>query len=134
MRRLFYLAALVLLSACMSACGGSRNREAVTEELPLDCVQVLYFHGKQRCVTCNAIERLTKEVVDSIGSDRILLRIVDITEDQALADRYEVAWSSLILVGNGRVEDLTKMGFGYARKQPQLFKAKLNEAIRKILE
>lgn len=29
-----------------------------------DCVEVLYFHGKQRCATCIAIERNTREVLE----------------------------------------------------------------------
>lgn len=29
----------------------------------LNYVEVLYFHGKQRCATCIAIENCTKEVV-----------------------------------------------------------------------
>lgn len=28
-------------------------------------VEVLYFHGKQRCATCRAIEKYTKDVVDN---------------------------------------------------------------------
>lgn len=26
-------------------------------------VEVLYFHGKQRCITCKSIEKYTREVV-----------------------------------------------------------------------
>lgn len=29
-----------------------------------DCVEVLCFHGKQRCATCIAIERNTREVLE----------------------------------------------------------------------
>lgn len=30
-----------------------------------DAVEVIYFHGKQRCATCNAIEREAQQLVDS---------------------------------------------------------------------
>lgn len=128
MKQTFYLVILVLLCAC----GGNPSRPTVTEEVPADCVQVLYFHNKQRCVTCNAIEQLTKEVVDSIGSDRVVMRVIDISQNESLADRYEVAWSSLILDRNGRVVNLTKAGFGYAKDQPGVFKAQLTEAIERL--
>ena len=130
MKRLFYLAAVGMLSAC----GGNPTRTAIAEEVAPDCVQVLYFHGKQRCVTCNSIEQLTKEVVDSIGSNKVAMRVIDLTANKALADRYEVAWSSLILDRNGKIENLTKMSFSYAKNQPSVFKTKLTEAIARLSE
>lgn len=109
------------------------NTNQAAQAKPL---QILYFHGKQRCITCNAIERLTREVVDSIGSDKIAMRILDISkaQNQPLAQKYEVTWSSLILEHNGKAENLTKMGFSYAKNQPAVFKQKLNESITKIVE
>ena len=117
-------ATLLLAAALLYACGGSRHRVTV-EAVADDCVQVLYFHGKQRCATCTAIERLTREVIDSIGS-------IDIAENEALADRYQAGWSALILDRNGRVENLTRMGFSYAKDQPATFKARLNDAITRM--
>lgn len=127
---------LVLLSAAalLCACGGNSGRTSATEKIDSDCVQVLYFHGKQRCKTCNAIERLTKEVVDSIRSDKVVMRVIDITENEALADKYEVTWSSLVLDRGGRVENLTKTGFSYATDRPGVFKAELTEAITRLSE
>lgn len=129
MKRTLYLAALTLLCAC----GGNPGRPtAAGETAAADCVQVLYFHGKQRCVTCNAIERLTREVVDSMGRDGVVMRVIDLNEDESLADQYEVTWSSLILDRDGRVENLTQMGFGYAKDQPGVFKTRLTEAIERM--
>lgn len=124
-------ATLLLAAALLYACGGSRHRVTV-EAVADDCVQVLYFHGKQRCATCTAIERLTREVIDSIGSEKVVLRIIDIAENEALADRYQAGWSALILDRNGRVENLTRMGFSYAKDQPATFKARLNDAITRM--
>ena len=121
----------LLNAALLYACGGSRHRVTV-EAVADDCVQVLYFHGKQRCATCTAIERLTREVIDSIGSEKVVLRIIDIAENEALADRYQAGWSALILDRNGRVENLTRMGFSYAKDQPATFKARLNDAITRM--
>ena len=109
-------ATLLLAAALLYACGGSRHRVTV-EAVADDCVQVLYFHGKQRCATCTAIERLTREVID---------------KNEALADRYQAGWSALILDRNGRVENLTRMGFSYAKDQPATFKARLNDAITRM--
>ena len=35
-------------------------------------VEVLYFHGKQRCVTCKAIEKYTREVVYTDFADQVI--------------------------------------------------------------
>ena len=100
-----------------------------------------YFHGKQRCITCRAIEMLTKEVLDSDfaeaqKSGKLVFKIIDISqkENKAIAEKYEVAWSSLILNKGGNVVNLTDMGFSYAKGQPEVFKAQLKEEITKLLQ
>lgn len=133
MNRLLLLGILPLLFACV---GGSTNNksQAQTKAVGPNDVVVLYFHGKQRCVTCNAIERLTKEVVDSLANEQIAMQVIDLSksENEALADQYQVTWSALIVERGDHVENLTEAGFGYAKNQPQVFKAKLVEAIGNI--
>lgn len=130
MIRILSLAIVVLLCAC----GGNSGQMIAADKMTDDCVLVLYFHAKKRCATCNAIERLTKEVVDSIANDKVVMRVIDISENEAIADKYEVTWSSLILDRGGRVENLTEMGFGCAKTQPEVFKAELTDAITRISE
>lgn len=114
----------------------SKKTQTTVETKQTDCVEILYFHGKKRCVSCNAIERLTQELVDSLNNDKILMKVIDISqkENEIIADKYEITWSSLILDRNGKVENLTDMGFNYAKNQPELFKQKLLERLTKILE
>lgn len=133
---------LLAIAAGVVACGGAPALPVASEVVQQqsdtvaqdDCVQVLYFHGKKRCITCNAIERLSRQVVDSIGSDRVVMRVIDISDptNEQIADKYEVTWSSLILVRGDRSENLTKMGFGCAKNRPAEFKASLGEQIDKI--
>ena len=99
-----------------------------------DVTQVFYFHTKKRCATCNAIEQLTKQVVDSLAQAGIVMRTVDITENESLADKYEISWSSLVLDRGGKIENLTDMAFRYAKNRPQEFKSKLVDALKKIEE
>lgn len=133
MRRLLFLCSVALF---LMACGGASNSNKQISEraVQADVTEVLYFHGKKRCITCNAIERLTKEVIDSLADEKVVMKIVDISEPEGetIADKYEVTWSSLILDRGGKVENLTDMGFGYAKNQPEAFKAKLVEAIANI--
>lgn len=132
MRHIFIL---IVMALSLLSCGGSASKTQVMADVKqADVTEVLYFHGKQRCVTCNAIEKLTKEVLDSLANEKVVMKVIDISkkENQATADKYEVTWSSLILDRNGKIENLTDMGFSYAKGQPEVFKTKLVEAINNI--
>ncbi len=125
MKKLFYLliATLVLVS-----CGNGskkKNEEIQAEEIQSNRIEVLYFHGAQRCITCRAIEANTVALLDSLYSKekaegRIVYKTIDISkkENKAIADRYEVTWSSLFINGwkDGKesVNDMTKFGFSNA--------------------
>ncbi len=65
---------------------------------------MIYFHGKQRCLTCKAIEKIAKEVVNNqfaneLENGTVVFNTVDIStpEGEQIADRYEVTWSSLFI-------------------------------------
>lgn len=132
MKRVFIL--IVIAISLLSCNGNTSKMQVATDAKQADVTEVLYFHGKQRCVTCNAIERLTKEVTDSLANEKLVMKIIDISkkENEAIADKYEVTWSSLILDRDGKVENLTDMGFSYAKGQPEVFKTKLVEAINNM--
>lgn len=132
---------LVLLTAVLSW-GGLSVQAQPKAEAPSNRAEVLSFHGKQRCATCIAIEKLTREVVQqdfakAIADGRLRLRVVDISKEEALADRYQVTWSSLLVSkwshGKEKVNDLTEFAFANARRNPELFKARLKAEITKQL-
>ncbi|MGM9706096.1 MAG: nitrophenyl compound nitroreductase subunit ArsF family protein [Prevotella sp.] len=110
-----------------------------------DHVEVMYFHGKQRCVTCMAIEKNTREVVEKdfakeVKSGKVVFRIVDITtaEGAKIAKNYRVSWSSLFVNGwkNGQEtrNDMTQFAFKNARKHADEFKMGVKEKIKKQLK
>lgn len=137
---------LLLLVTGLASCGSKTDGAATPSESPSDdCVEVLYFHGAQRCPTCQAIEKCTREVIDAefadeLKSGKVVFKVVDIStsEGESLADRYEVTWSALFVnEWNGGKEsrnDLTDFAFGNARSNPDEFKAELAETIRKMIE
>ncbi len=104
MRKVF-----VILTLCvgMVDCSDGKTRSvAENQQNKKDVVEVLYFHGAQRCATCMAIEKNTKALIE-----------------KAYAERYEVNWSALILVDydkNGKegATNLTKFAFGNAAPLP----------------
>lgn len=114
-------------------------------ETKSDGVEVIYFHGKQRCATCMAIEKYAREVVDAdfatlkkVG--KVRFRVVDISTDKGakLAKAYKVSWSSLYVNkwkgGKETRNDMTRFGFGYARNKTDEFKKCLKEKINELLK
>ena len=82
-------------------------------------VEVLYFHGKQRCATCKAID-------------------ISTPEGEKLAEKYRVSWSSLYVNKweNGKEErnDMTRFGFQNARSNTTVFKKELKQQINRLLK
>ena len=139
MKRLLLLVAAAAFAAC-----GNNPRKTVADRQQDDCVEVLCFYGAKRCATCIAIETGVKEVVETdfagqVGAGEVYFRIIDIVkpENEALADRYEVTWSALLLNkwrdGKETVTDLPQFAFANARTNPEQFKAELCAEIRKQL-
>lgn len=136
MRIGFALSLICLLSACSGGRNGSQNHEqsqTTISDTVRAPIEILYFYGKQRCATCRAIEQAVVELTqnelrEAIASGQVHYRAVDWTQETALAERYEVAWSSLIIDCNGKVTNLTEQAFAYARQQPD----KLKEEVMKV--
>lgn len=148
MKKLMILLTVALLSATsLTACNGSNtHQEAPTTEMTAPktsgTVEVIYFHGKQRCKTCIAIEKETQnlvngELADLVREGKVKMRIVDITtpEGKTVAKKYKVTYSSLWLVTNPgkkeKAEDLTNFAFANARSNAEGFRGELKAKIMK---
>lgn len=141
MKKLLMILALII---GMASCGsGEKDTTALSHEN--DRVEVIYFHGKQRCLTCRAIEKNTTEVLNDtfakeLKNGTLVFKTVDITtpEGEKIADKYEVTWSSLFVNkwkdGKESRNNMTEFGFGNARKNPEEFKKGLADKIRQSLK
>lgn len=77
-----------------------------------DRVVVYYLHKTIRCVTCNALEQAAADVVrtdfaDAVAAGRMEFRTANFEDDEALARRYDVVTSGIVLV---RVKDGREAG------------------------
>jgi len=122
----------MILSALLCLCAMLANAQVV---------DLKYFHGKQRCATCIAIEKCTQELLDDlyqkeVKEGKVKMLVIDISSDEgkAVAKDYKVTWSSLYIVKGKERKDLTRMAFQYARKEPETFKKKLREEIDALLK
>ena len=142
MNKVLLMCALLL---GISACGKVRAEGdgIAVDKGKKSVVEVLYFYGKQRCATCITIEKGTKEVMETkyaeeLKSGELVFRSVDIQKEEALADKYEVSWSSLIVVdydknGDEHAQNLTDFVFANARRAPEKFRADLAKKISELL-
>lgn len=137
---------LVMLALCMGlmACNGGNVKKNELKSQK-DVVEVLYFHGKQRCATCMAIEKETKTIVNgqfvnSVKGGKLKFRVIDITkaENETIAEKYEITWSSLVIVkykdDKEQAENLTKFAFANARSKPDVFRSELTKKINELLK
>lgn len=110
-----------------------------------DRVEVLYFHGKQRCATCIAIEKNAKAAIEAAFADElkngtVVFRTIDISkaENEAIADKYEVTWSSLFVSkwkdGKEIKENMTEYSFANARTAPDTYKEGLVKKVKEMLK
>ena len=142
MKHLFLIAISLLLFSC-SGKPKTENKQEVSAQG--DRVEVIYFHGKQRCVTCRAIEQLTNEVLEAtfknqIDKGAVVYKVIDISkkENGQIADKYEVTWSSLFVNGwkDGKenVNNMTEFSFSNARKSPDKFKEGIKNKVDELLK
>lgn len=110
-----------------------------------DHVEVMYFHGKQRCATCMAIEKYAREVVEKDFANekkkgKVVFKIVDISTDEGekIAKKYRVTWSSLFVngwkAGKEKRNDMTQFAFKNARKNTDEFKRGVSGKIKELMK
>lgn len=137
-RILSILLAVIVLTACGN--NPSAKAQSTTKAAGQEYVEVIYFHGKKRCMTCNAIEKLTKEVLQKhfaqqLKDGKVIFKTVDISTKagEKIADKYEVTWSSLYINQwkNGKEirTNMTEFGFANARNSPDEFSAGIKKKI-----
>lgn len=96
-------------------------------------ITVYYFHTSRRCNTCKSIERVARRVVtEQYGKDKaVTFRAVNIEkkENEALAEKYEIGGSALLVVRGEKTTDLTAKAFQYGLNDPGKLQALLIETI-----
>lgn len=99
-------------------------------------VEVYYFHFTRRCMTCNNVEKVSKEAVEQQFADKV--KAGDITfqsinldekDGEALGAKLKVEGQTLLIVSGDKRVDLTDKGFMYANNSPDKLKAEIKKAI-----
>ncbi len=123
----------------------NKEKTICKKEPKSEAVEVLYFHGDQRCNTCHSIETLITEVINSkfskeLKNGKLQLSIIDFStsEGEAIAQRYEVIKSTLFINkwygGNVSCDNLTEYGFATAINNPEEFKLQIEAKLTMLLK
>ena len=144
---------LALIISCgLTACSNNGTKKSASIDVEQtqpqeqkDRVEVLYFHSKQRCATCMAIEKNAKEEVeaefaDELKNEPFFSKIFNFPKrkKEPTAKNYEVHWFPL-LKKKGKAEkktkkNLTEFSFPTARPAPATFKNGVAEKVRTLLK
>lgn len=110
-----------------------------------NAVKVIYFHGNNRCTTCNNMEKYTRELLEEdyaqeMKKGKLVFEVYNFDEESSagIVAKYKIESSTLLIIslkkGKEKVTDLTDIGFTYAKYQEEQFKEavakKLNEVMR----
>ena len=145
MKRILFLLGLCLAFISCNMNAKDDSAKAAEKETFKDHVEVLYFHGKQRCATCIAIENNAKTALEEYFGEQtkngdVEFKVIDISKDEneKIAEKNEVTWSSLFVVkykeGKETSENMTEFAFGNARKSPDVFKAGVVRVVNEMLK
>lgn len=112
---------------------GVSNTEAQTKG-KISGVEVYYFHATNRCVTCEAVEAVTKEALKQYYGDQLTLKSINREEDKdnPLITKHQISGQTLLILKGDKAVDLTTVAFMNARTKPEKLKAKIKETIEKM--
>ena len=103
---------------------------------PAKKIEVYYFHFTRRCMTCNNVEKVSKNSLESLypekmKSGQITFQSINLDEKagEAIGAKYKIEGQTLIVISAGKSVDLTEKGFLYANDSPDKLKAEIKKAV-----
>lgn len=123
-------ATLMLLFISYNSNGQSPKNE-VAKSIVSTTIQVIQFHSEHRCMTCNLIEKLTRETLQKYPEISFTLINVDDKINEKIAEQFEATGTALFLYNpkTGAKKDLTDFAFMNANSDEAKFKKGLEKEI-----
>ncbi len=109
----------------------AKEETKISENTVQTDIQLIQFHTEHRCVTCNNIEKLSKETIKGNEAISFVLYNVDDEKNAKVAEQFEASGTSLYLYNSKTkaTKDLTEMAFKYAKNEGDKFKTELQKEI-----
>ncbi len=139
-KALIYIALLIMpfvMLNCKQQTKQSGSETAQVQAAADDAVKIYYFHGRMRCATCIAIQEAAQQTYKEhfTGNDNVTFHEIDFSDraNSALADKYEIAFSSLIIAKGEEHVDITELAFYNVMNKPDLLRQAIKENTEKFL-
>lgn len=127
----------MMLAMFMIACSTPAEKRGRITVFDNDAVLVYYFHGKQQCAGCNSIKQIAGAAVSEHFSDnsKVQFVVVDfsVRENKHIADKFEIAWSSLVIAHGDEFVNLTDEAFKKVFTEPTALKNIIIDTINHYL-
>lgn len=130
---------MLLFALNVIACNNTQSNNNLTSDdsTKIENLEVYYFHGTRRCVTCIAVGEVSSELVKSKYENNPNVKFIEINIDEPgneeLVEKFQVSGSGLYVFNGKDIENITAFAFQYARTNPDKLKDKLIELINKDL-
>jgi len=102
-------------------------------------VEVYYFHFTRRCTTCNNVEKVARESVETLYPEQVKIGEItfqsinlDEKEGEAVGKKVKVNGQSLVIVSGDQKIDLTDKAFLYANGNPEKLKAEIRKVVEEV--
>jgi hypothetical protein len=104
-------------------------------------ITVYYFHFTRRCTTCNNVEKVSKNAVESLYPAQVKAKEIsfvsvnlDEKSGEAIGAKNKIEGQTLIVISGDKRVDLTEKGFMYANSSPEKLKAEIKRAVDGMLD
>jgi len=118
---------LFMFLSCKNEVNQDSNR--ISENQVHTEIQLIQFHTEHRCITCNAIEKLSQETIKGNNKISFVLYNVEDEKNAKIAEQFEATGTSLYNSKTKTTKDLTEMAFMYAKNEGEKFKTELKKEI-----
>lgn len=126
---------LILISQTFVGTAQSQNNDAQASIKTNSNVEVYYFHMTRRCLTCQAVEKVTKEALNEYYGNKVPFAGYNLEEEvgEAKGKDLEVSGQTLVIVSGDSKINITNEAFMYARSNPDKLKEIIKEKVDALL-
>ncbi|MEI6683491.1 MAG: nitrophenyl compound nitroreductase subunit ArsF family protein [Bacteroidota bacterium] len=129
-KHILFLLAMVMTSAMFAGTPVSATK-----------IEVYYFHFTRRCMTCQNVEKVSKNAVETLYPEKVRggqvsFQSINLDEKtgEAIGAKYKIEGQTLIVIAGDKRVDLTDKGFLYANDSPDKLKAEIKKAVDGFLK
>ena len=126
---------LILLNLTFVGTAQSQNNNAQASIKTNSNVEVYYFHMTRRCLTCQAVEKVTKDALTEYYGNKVRFAEYNLEEEagEEKGKDLEVSGQTLLIVSGYTKINLTNEAFMYARSNPDKLKQLIKEKVDGLL-